>query len=139
MFPSLINSLSPEEAFISPEESNRFGRLFINDTGSLIFIDIICNPLHPLARRTRARCWSRGGNKLGVINVLYQKNKEQKNPNTEDIETSDSDFEESESDNEDNDNVIVEEDIANEDSKFERLLTYLNVPLQKMSYYKNIY
>ncbi|GIY42787.1 hypothetical protein CDAR_453161 [Caerostris darwini] len=53
--------------------------------------------------------------KEGVIDVLYQKNKEQKNPNTVDIETSDSEFEESESDNEVNDNVIIEEDIANED------------------------
>ncbi|GIX88171.1 hypothetical protein CDAR_269211 [Caerostris darwini] len=59
------------------------------------------------------------GIQLGVIDVLYQKNKikkikkEQNNPNTVDIEASDSDFEESESDNEDNDNVIVEEDIAN--------------------------
>ncbi|GFV26928.1 hypothetical protein TNCV_1753871 [Trichonephila clavipes] len=52
---------------------------------------------------------------LRVINVLYQKNKEQKNPNIVDIETSDSNFEESESDNENNDNVTVEEGIANED------------------------
>ncbi|GIY81733.1 BED-type domain-containing protein [Caerostris darwini] len=55
------------------------------------------------------------GIQLGVIDVLYQKNKEQKNQNTVDIETSDSNFEESESDNEHNGNVIVEEDIANED------------------------
>ncbi|GIY21208.1 hypothetical protein CDAR_613991 [Caerostris darwini] len=34
------------------------------------------------------------GIQLGVIDVLYQKNKEQKNPNTVDIETSDSEFEE---------------------------------------------
>ncbi|GIY44436.1 hypothetical protein CDAR_249391 [Caerostris darwini] len=40
------------------------------------------------------------GIQLGVIYALYQKNKEQKNPNTVDIKTSDSDFEESESDNE---------------------------------------
>ncbi|GIY12616.1 hypothetical protein CDAR_398361 [Caerostris darwini] len=58
--------------------------------------------------------------KLGVIDVLYQKNKEQKNPNTVDIETSDFDFEESESDNEDNGNTIVEKDIANE----EEILTH---------------
>ncbi|GFW19489.1 hypothetical protein TNCV_1603831 [Trichonephila clavipes] len=46
------------------------------------------------------------GIQFGVIDVLYQKNKELKNPNTVDIETSDSDFEDSESDtgNEYNDN-----------------------------------
>ncbi|GFX46173.1 hypothetical protein TNCV_2298221 [Trichonephila clavipes] len=54
-------------------------------------------------------CYARGI-QLGVTDVLYQKNKEQKNPNTLNIETSDSDIEESESDtdNEDNEKVIVE-------------------------------
>ncbi|GIY40840.1 hypothetical protein CDAR_367761 [Caerostris darwini] len=59
------------------------------------------------------------GIQLGVIDVLYQKNKEQKIPNTVDTETSDSNFEERKS-NCDNEeilthkellNVIVEEDI----------------------------
>ncbi|GIY69853.1 hypothetical protein CDAR_174141 [Caerostris darwini] len=51
------------------------------------------------------------GIQLRVIDVLYQKNKEQENPNTVDIETSDSNFEESESDNEDNDNVMLKNEI----------------------------
>lgn len=72
-----------------------------------------------LIRANQQLCYTHGI-QLGVIDVLHQKNKEQKNTNTVDIETSDSDFEESggDTDNKDNDSLIVEEDITNEDEKY---------------------
>ncbi|GFU85696.1 BED-type domain-containing protein [Trichonephila clavipes] len=56
-------------------------------------------------------CYSHGI-QLGVINVLYQKNKEQKNSITVGRETSNSDFDESESDtdNEEEFGTVIEDD-----------------------------
>ncbi|KAF8773498.1 hypothetical protein HNY73_016157 [Argiope bruennichi] len=95
------------------------------------------------------------GIQLRVIDVLYQKNKEQKNPNTVDIETSNSNFEESKSesdiDNENNDNVIVEEDIANENEiltheellpiiyKIQKIVKIFKRSPMKRIFYLNIY